>query len=181
VIRGVPEGGTESDTVESEGGLGDIVLDGTYYAAYPGELADWAPGIDLSGNIKFPTADEDKGLGTGEFDVGLEIGLYRWLSSAVIVFGDWKYIFIGEPEGRDFDNQIIYDIGFGYKISEKWLHSFLIEGRTAVSENGKDSVSAIYALSCDIRENLDCFASLEAGLSEGAPDYSVSIGAEYGF
>lgn len=181
VFRGVPEGGVETDADRSESGLGDIVLDGTYYAVYPGQLADWAPGIDLSGDIKLPTADEDKGLGSGEVDVSGEIGLYRWLRSDLIVFGDWKYIFIGEPSGRDFDNQIIYDLGFGYKTSEKWLHSFLIEERTALSENGEDSVSAIYAPSYDIRENLDCFASLEIGLSDGAPDYSVSIGAEYGF
>jgi hypothetical protein len=51
---------------QTEDGLGDILLKGEYVL-----LAEQAALPEITGSlkIKFPTADEDKGLGTGEFDV----------------------------------------------------------------------------------------------------------------
>ena len=60
------DGGAEAVAGAGGGsGLGDIILKGRYYAV---EQDGPLPFIDLVGSIKFPTADEDKGLGTGEAD-----------------------------------------------------------------------------------------------------------------
>jgi len=181
IVGGVPEGGGDVGFKQTHSGLGDVRLQGTYFAWFPGELKEWAPGIDLSADLKLPTADEDKGLGTGETDLGFAIGLYDWLSRKWLWFADWKYKFIGEPADRDYDNQVIYDIGVAYKPREEWLHSFLLEERTAVTDAGEESVSAVYAPRYEVESNLDVYGSVEVGLSDGAPDYSLTAGFEYGF
>ena len=50
---------------EGSSGIGDITLKGRYYAV---EQEGLLPFIDLVGSIKFPTANENDGLGTGETD-----------------------------------------------------------------------------------------------------------------
>jgi len=65
-------GGTDTPVVigspstrGSQSGLGDIVS-GISYAILP--TNDAMPLIEFTGKVKFPTADESKGLGTGGFD-----------------------------------------------------------------------------------------------------------------
>jgi hypothetical protein len=50
----------------SASGLGDIVLSAAYSAYYDPATT---LGLDLTGKVKLPTADESEGLGTGELDV----------------------------------------------------------------------------------------------------------------
>lgn len=179
IVDGVPQTAGTGESGRTEQGLGDVVLDAEYYLLRPGD--NWTPGVDLTGDIKLPTADEDKGLGTGEFDLGFGFALYRWISRAWIGFADFEYNIVGEPSGRNFDNQVIWDVGASHRTTQVWLNSLLIEERTAISESGDDSVSVIYSSAYEFREDIDGFASLEWGLSDGAPDYSVTIGMERGF
>ena len=67
----VSEGAAPSRT---ETGLGDIVLSATYNAYY--DRASTL-GLDFTGKVKLPTADEDKGLGTGETDFAFLVDVYK--------------------------------------------------------------------------------------------------------
>jgi len=74
------DGGAEAVAGASGGsGLGDIILKGRYYAI---EQDGPLPYIDLVGSIKFPTADEDKGLGTGETDFTMMAEFARRLENS---------------------------------------------------------------------------------------------------
>ena len=63
----------------SESGLGDITLTGGYILV---EESQRMPRIRPTLYLKIPTADEDKGLGTGEFDFGPGLTLGKWLKPA---------------------------------------------------------------------------------------------------
>ena len=52
-------------------GIGDLRLGATYAIPMQG-----AWGVDLTGNVKIATADEDKGLGTGANDYGVAVDVY---------------------------------------------------------------------------------------------------------
>jgi len=41
--------------------------------------------MDLTGKIKFGTADEDKGLGTGEQDYSLQADVFRFFDGATLM------------------------------------------------------------------------------------------------
>jgi len=108
--------------------------------------------------------------------VGIGVGLYYWFSYQWIVFGDLVYTFIGEPEDRNLRNRTTVDAGVGYRPSLIWLHSLMLENRTAVSAFSKDATALVYSPRYRFRDNQDWYASLEYGLSNGAPDFSVGIG-----
>src|SRR5262249_23301885 len=66
IVTGGGVAGRKSVTpAQTEDGLGDLLLKGEY--VLPQEQQS-LPEITASVKIKFPTADENKGLGTGEFD-----------------------------------------------------------------------------------------------------------------
>jgi len=182
LFGGVPEGGSRGERFrEAEGGLGDVVLRGNYYLAKPGKLADWAPGLDLTANLKFPTAEKDRGLGTGEFDFGLGMGLYQWVLPRIILFADLGYRFVGEPPGQQYDNQWITGAGLGYRASQLWIHSLYLEHRSAVTREGKEALSLLCAVTYAVHHDLEWVGGVEIGLSDGAPDHSLTLGFSYSF
>src|SRR5712692_5156363 len=72
-VNGVPQRGkknpqaTTSAATVSNGGIGDVLLKGSYYL-----LEETAQPLNLSvvAKIKFPTASRSRNLGTGKFDEG---------------------------------------------------------------------------------------------------------------
>ncbi|MBN1226009.1 MAG: hypothetical protein JXA79_03375, partial [Deltaproteobacteria bacterium] len=82
------------NTNETEQGIGDITLVLSYnlsslFASYPLYL----PSIDISGGLKLPTADPEKGLGTGEYDYTLGLNL-TWDFGLIgtYLYGDYTWV-----------------------------------------------------------------------------------------
>lgn len=64
--------GSTAPSIDSKG-LGDLLLSGTWQLdPLPGNLF-----VDLGLQLKLPTADAGRGLGTGESDLSLQVDLYR--------------------------------------------------------------------------------------------------------
>ena len=170
------DGLSSAETVrvsESDAGLGDTVLKGTYYARSPD---GWMPGADLVGKLKVPTADDGDGLGTGETDVGVGAETYTWLPSRDLALFDIYYNILGDPPGRDLDNQLVWDVGLGHYAGSRWYHSLFFEHRTAAQDGDDDSMSVYYLGKYEPSRRVDVFGMLETGLSHGAPDYAVTMG-----
>ena len=72
-----PDGPIQTTNGTSDG-LGDVLLRGSYLLPMEAAVAGgqplplWLPFVDLVGLVKFPTGSRSKGLGTGEFDFGIE-------------------------------------------------------------------------------------------------------------
>jgi len=64
--------------------------------------------------VKFPTADKDRGLGTGEFDETLGVDVSKRLIDALFGFLTLSYTFIGDPPGADFRNSFGWSVGAAY-------------------------------------------------------------------
>src|SRR5439155_11274457 len=60
----------------TESGLGDTVASATYQAYYDSAAQR---GLDLTGRLKLPTAEADRGLGTGSTDESLQVDVYQTL------------------------------------------------------------------------------------------------------
>ncbi len=168
--------GTAESVADGGGGsgLGDIILKGRYYAI---EQDGLLPFIDLVGSVKFPTADEDEGLGTGEFDFTFLVELVRRLKNdAWIVLGEFGYTFVGEPSGYDVENRWIYSVGLGYELNPKVTLSGYLDGRTAIIEGHDDPLSILLIGEYKYRPDLRLDALLEMGMNDGAPDLGVTLG-----
>jgi len=159
-------------------GIGDLVFRGRYYVV---EERDWIPLIAVTGRIKVPTADADRALGTGKWDEGVGAEVSKFLGDKWLAFLDGGFNIIGRPEGLNLRNQWWYDVGAGYYWTNSLVTSvYFEEYRSLVSglQNIRDIfISTNYTASEAWRFN----GGVTFGVSNGAPDYMLSVGASYRF
>lgn len=98
--RPIHSGGTQTRKTQTESGLGDII------AGYGRNLyEEYRSGtyLDAFAKVKFGTADETRGLGTGENDYSLQLDGYT-LAGKATLFATVGYKLIGDPPGTNFNN-----------------------------------------------------------------------------
>ena len=159
-------------------GVGDMILKGRYYAVDEHGLL---PTIVLIAKIKFPTADESEGLGTGKFDEGVGVEFSRTFLRDFIAYFAVSYTIIGSPAGTDLNNQTAYDIGLGYKFTPQLLGSVLYEERTALVTGEQNPRSLLFNADFKVSQAFRLNALFEAGLSSGSPNYGLTAGASVKF
>ncbi|MEC4888552.1 MAG: transporter [Nitrospira sp.] len=159
-------------------GLGDIILKGRYYVV---EEKDYVPLIAVTGRMKLPTASASQGLGTGAFDYGFGVEMSKMLGEKWIAFLDGGYNIIGDPDGLTLQNQHWYDVGAGYYVTKSMLLSAYYEEYRAIAPgfvNARDIfIATNYTASSAWRFN----GGLTLGLSDGAPDFALTVGTSYRF
>ncbi len=165
-------------TESTDSGLGDIILRGRYYLL---DERGPFPTLALTGRIKFPTADADRGLGTGKFDEGLGLEVTKKLIGNWIGFLDLGYTFIGDPPTANLRNQWNYDLGLGYYFTKDFLGSFYYEEWRALVEGLSNPRDLLFAMNYKATSILRFNASLLVGLSDGAPDYGLTGGLSFRF
>jgi hypothetical protein len=158
----------------SGSGLGDIILKGRYYAVPRGWAAAF---IDLVGSIKFPTADEDKGLGTGEFDfTALSEFTWRLGDSPWSALAELGYTFVGKMPGADMKNRWLYSVGLAYEVDPAITLSGYLDGRTAIFDGEENPFSILLMGQFKFRPDLRLDTLFEFGLTDGSPDFGVTLG-----
>jgi len=113
VVEGLPQRtGAATTAREANSGFGDVILRGRYYLVEDPGPDSWIPTLAPFVKVKIPTADETKGLGTGEVDYGFGL---EWDKSfgPFFIFGDVSYTFIGDPPGQDFRDRPGASFGAG--------------------------------------------------------------------
>jgi len=167
---------TQTSTTQS--GLGDILLRGRYYVL---DGTATAPTVALIAREKFPTADSAKGLGTGRFDETLGMELTQRLPSNFVAFADTGYTFIGHVQGVGLRNQWYYDLGLGYYFTKTLLGSVYYEEWRAVVQGLQNPQDLLFALNWTVTDAFRLNSALQIGLSDGAPDYGITFGANLRF
>lgn len=174
---------TSSGTLPSRvtaSGLGDLLMIGRYYLYTEGETGLF-PSVMVSGRVKAPTADRDRGLGTGEWDEGVGFGLTKTITDKLIGLADAGYTIIGKPDGVNLRNQWSYDVGLGYYFHPRLLASVYYEEARALLSGFKNPKDCFAGVTWRVTQTLRLNAGLEKGLSDGAPEYGVSVGASMRF
>lgn len=133
------------------------------------------------GTVKFPTADKDKRLGTGEFDESLGLTASKNIDKNWSILGRIGYIFIGDPPGVDLNNQFFYDIGVGYQWSQATFSSITYEEKTKLINGQSNPRDLILGVDQKLNETVGIFGNLDFGLSNGSPDISVTAGMNWWF
>jgi hypothetical protein len=162
----------------SSSGLGDILVRGQHRF-----VPETASGFSLDGGLalKLPTANSDKGLGTGKVDAGGYLAVHqRWDRVQMNLLGGW--IQSGSASGTTIpatrDGIYIAGVGLSYYAD------------TAKFSVGYEARGALYTGTQAPREiALDVFkmlspklamkASYIAGLTDGSPKTSLGLGLVY--
>jgi hypothetical protein len=159
-------GGTES-------GLGDVVAEEEHFFLAGGGARPW---LSLLLSVKLPTADEDRGLGTGRPDAGAGMGLIQPLGTRWHLLGEAQYSVLGDPPDLDLRNTLWLSLGLQRRVSGSASASLSIERRNSVLRDLPDIArfGLIYDQGLARRVNLR--AALFLGLSDTAEDYGVEAG-----
>lgn len=159
-------------------GLGDIRLKAKSYWL---EETDLRPSVDLSGQIKFPTADEDEGLGTGRFDVGFGPEFLKRLG-ALIAFGDLQLVLRDTPSDSAIKPvRLDYAAGLGYPLTEKFTAYASLEGSTQSSSGVEAPLELVFSGVWKATERVGLRGYLLAGLTEGSPDFGGGASVVFQF
>jgi hypothetical protein len=158
---------------KTEEGLGDIIAGVTYRDILNTERsADLA--VDLTGKVKFGTADEDKGLGTGENDYTVQTDVYKFIDRFT-PYATLGYRYRGDPPGANLDNGWLFTLGSMYDISDRLgcsLDYYFRESSVAGADDPQELTAAVdYRITQT--ENLRGYAI--KGLSDGSPDWGLGL------
>ena len=164
--------------VKTESGIGDVITALTVYDVLVLSQGDFA--MDLTGKLKFGTADVDDGLGTGENDYSLEANLFRFFDQFTLL-GVGGYLVRGDPPDVDLQDGFFASLGGTYRVTEKARAGLFYDYREA-SIDGNDALQEISAtLSSRLGTTWWTSAYLLAGIGDGSPDWGVGISFTAGF
>lgn len=161
----------------SASGIGDIVASAGYEVF---QSNDHTFGVDVTGKVKFGTADENKGLGTGENDYGASLDTYK-------VYGNWTafggvgWMKYGSSSYIQLKNGFNATAGLGYKLSHDDDFGVYYYYRQKIASNGGPQSEVTAYWNHKLNQNLRVQAYVLGGLANGSPDYGVGASLKYLF
>ena len=179
--RGNPggTGGTPTTNTgsSSASGLGDITASAGYELF---SSADRTAGLDLTGKVKFGTADENKGLGTGKNDYGVALDAYK-VSGNWTVFGGAGWMKYGSSQYIKLTNGFNANAGFGYKLGSNDDVGAFYYYREKISTPGASQSELTGYWNHKLTDALRLQTYVLAGFANGSPDYGVGATLKYRF
>jgi hypothetical protein len=170
VIGPAPGGST------SESGLGDVIAQEEVFFLEGTARRPWVSGIF---RLKLPTADESKGLGSGETDYGGGVGIIQPLGHAWNLIGAWQYIVRGDPPGTDFRDTSWLSAGAQWRQSERSSWNAFYERRQSVIEGNSDLADVSLGYDRALPRGVTFRSTVFLGLSDTAEDFGISAGFSF--
>jgi hypothetical protein len=167
--RGTPRRTTTTVTSQTESGLGDIELGGSYAIA---QDVDWRLG--LGGLIKFGTADEQKNLSTGEDDVSVQLEAEKTYGKNAL-FGTAGYKMLGDPPGIDYDDVFYGSVGVSHRLDATRSAGAELYAQEAPlpGVDGKSELTLFLSGKSGPKTRLTGY--LIAGFADGSPDWGAGV------
>lgn len=164
------------DEVESTGtnrsasGIGDVSFATTYTFSWKPERLF----LDLIGRVRFPTGDEDDGLGSGETDFVALASVTKDFESLTI-YADAGRRFLGSSRTRPREDGWLLSAGLSTPLGGATEIGTSVDWREAAYDSAPDpaEISAYvrFDVSKEVRVNVYAFA----GLSDGSPDGGAGL------
>ncbi len=155
----------------TENGIGDIILRAGIVVAPETEN-----GFSLSASaaVKLPTADENKGLGTGETDYAGFLGVHKRIGQNRLTLSA-GYIKVGDPSGIDLNNVYVYDVGYARMFTRTELSAWY-EGRRSLIPGTKNPQEINVGFFHILNQDYSIKGSSFVGLNNGGPDFGLNLG-----
>ena len=155
----------------AESGIADTWAALSYEVeSFPSELGF----VDLTGKIKFPTADKDKGLGTGEIDYALQLD-YAYAAGQLTPMVTVGYKFRGDPDGYDLNNALYLSAGGDWRYSNKVHLGASLDYQQASSDGYDDPLELFTYLTRKVNKNWVLSPYLYFGLSDSSADQGGGV------
>jgi hypothetical protein len=158
------DGDTVTGIDRNESGIGDTTLSAMYSFE---EIGDSSAYIDVSGRVRLPTGDEDKGLGIGATDYGLstEIGIDK--------DGGGGYVSFGRRLQREDGWQA--GIGGWFNATGRTSLGVGYDWRESSTATGTDPAEVYAYVSLKMSDAWRINLNASAGLNDASPDYGAGV------
>lgn len=158
--------------LKTNSGIGDVIASATVYDVVYSRRMDFA--IDLTGRVKFGTADAEKGLGTGETDYSVRADFLKFWDQFTLI-GSLGYKYRGDTADTDFNNVMTASAGGTYKFTPKLRGGLFLDYRESAID-GSESIRELSAfLSHRASENWRLQAYVMTGFSDSSLDWGCGI------
>lgn len=161
-----------SGEMTTESGLGDLVAGVTLFDVIHSRRLGLA--MDLTGVVKFGTADENKGLGTGENDYTVRADIYKFVDQFTWI-GSVGYRFRGDTADLVLNDVAIASLGGTYRFTPDASAGLFFDFRdSAIS--GNDSIQELSGfVSHRIGEDWRLQVYALTGFTDSSPDWGAGI------
>ena len=172
---GVAGSGSAQRTTES--GLGDVVGAVTQTVVSDSDNKFF---VDVTGKIKFPTAEANAGLGTGKADYMAQVGVWKDFDR-IATFGGAGYKVVGSPAGVALRNVLSGYFGASYKLAPAATASLIADvGQSAIV--GRETKRLVTGeLAYRVTDNVRIRGYVLKGFSTSSPDYGGGVTLAYSF
>jgi hypothetical protein len=161
---------TTTTTRRTESGIGDIIAAASYRLL---TQAESRPALDVAGKVYLGTADEAKGLGTGENDAAVQLSLTKDVR-AWTWFGTFGYLFTGDPAGVTFKDVFYGRLDVEHDFDPHTVGVAFDAQEATVPGSDRPAKLTGY-LTTRPGKNSKLTAYLLRGLSDGSPEWGVGI------
>lgn len=169
VLPDIGRVGTRTAPRRTEQGLGDVVASLTR-AVYSGQSLL----LDATGKVKFATADEDRGLGTGANDYSAQVDAYVPMGTFTPL-ASLGYRVLGDPPGTDLDNVIYASAGFTYAVDARVNAGAIFDYREPSSSRAEARRELLVFVSGKPQSGWSLQGYGVRGFSDDSPDWGVGV------
>jgi len=171
----------EENVEESEYGMGDIFLSFSLSPPFSHDrLPPYVPSLDFSGVLKLPTAEPEKGLGTGEYDYTLGIKL-NWKVSFIEPYLYSDYTWIGDTAEEDFENVFSFGCGTGLHVSRRNTVFLELSGCSSLYPEDPSPLSFQVGVERAILSRSWIYGYGLVGINEESPDFGFGVSSGISF
>jgi hypothetical protein len=168
---------TSFDTSDSVSGFGDIVFTTKYLLQ---KESDTLPGLRPLLYLKLPTADDDKALSTGEFDIGGGIGIFKWFGPW-FTFAEGRYIFQGSNADLGLKDFATLEGEMGYQLTEKLFPSLSLWWSSSPADDASELIEAKFKGTYWIADDVHLEGYLGKGLTSTSADFGAGLAIFFSF
>jgi len=161
---------TTTTTRRTESGIGDINAGASYRLLTQTKNR---PALDLAGKVYFGTADETKGLGTGENDYAVQLGLAKNIS-VWSLSGTAGYLVTGDPAGITYKDVFYGQLDAELNFDRNSVGAML-EVQEAIVAGGDAPTQLTGYLTRRLDKHSKLTGYLLRGLSDASPDWGVGV------
>jgi hypothetical protein len=163
-------------TTSSETGVGDVTLGATYkFGAVFG-----ATTLDLGAQVKLPTANEARGLGTGKTDTFFQADLRHPLGP-ITPFLSLGYRFLGTSRAYPLEDGLFASVGVVRPITNATTAGVSYNWRSRIIRGGDDSSEVLGFFLHQVNERWRVQGYVLAGFTHASPDFGTGWSLGYRF
>jgi hypothetical protein len=131
--------------------------------------------------VKLGTADETKGLGTGQNDYSLQADLYKPLGGNLSLFGSLGHRWYGDPPGIDLKNVFYWALGGAYRFSAATSAGLAYDFRPAITAGGGEISELTAFLSRRLSREWKLQPYVVLGFGRASPDWGAGAQIAYSY